>query len=510
MTMTSLVEKPDLVVGVVGTGTMGRGIIQVTAAGGIPVMIYDSKTGAAEDARTFVSTMLQRLAEKQKMTPDDAKAATDRITIAKELKDLAACDIIVEVIVEKLDAKQALFGELEKIVRPDAILASNTSSLSITSIASRCQHPERIGGLHFFNPVPLMKLVEVIGGARTAPWVIENLTNLGKRMTRQPVVVADSPGFLVNHIGRAFVPESLRILDEGIASPSQIDDIMRDAAGFRMGPFQLFDMVGADVAHPVMESLYDQFYQEPMYRPSPTARRLVEAGMLGRKTGAGFYRYQDGNADVPAEPARPAPGEKVAVWLGGMDQNSASTLRTLLTNATIESGEKPSDTALCVIAPIGKDLASAIASEQLDPSRTIAIDPLFGLDKRCTIMTSPATTPRYREAALAMFDAGHPVTVINDSPGFVAQRIAAMIVNVGCTIAQLGISPPADIDLGARLGLGYALGPLELGDRLGPGRVLTILDALYAFYHEPRYRASPWLRRRANLGLSLRAPEQMA
>lgn len=508
--MTSLVEKPDIVVGVVGTGTMGRGIIQVTAAGGMRVIIYDSKAGAADDAKTFVSTMLQRLAEKQKMTPDEAKAAAGRISVAKDLKDLAPCDVVVEVIIEKLDAKQALFADLEKIVRPDAILASNTSSLSITSIASHCKHPERIGGLHFFNPVPLMKLVEVIGGARTAPWVIESLTSLGKRMTRQPVVVADSPGFLVNHIGRAFVPESLRIVDEGIASPSQIDGIMRDAAGFRMGPFQLFDMVGADVAHPVMESLYDQFYQEPMYRPSPTARRLVEAGMLGRKTGAGFYRYQDGNADVPAEPARPSLNGKITVWFGDMDENSAATLRKLLTNAAIESGKKPSDTALCVIAPIGLDIASAIQSAQLDPSRTVAVDTLFGMDKRCTVMTSPATTPHYRDVALAMFDASHPVTMINDSPGFVAQRVAAMIVNVGCAIAQLGISPPADIDLGAKLGLGYALGPLELGDKLGAVRVLQILDALYAFYHEPRYRASPWLRRRANLGLSLRAPEQMA
>ncbi|MBN9602464.1 MAG: 3-hydroxyacyl-CoA dehydrogenase [Afipia felis] len=508
--MASIVEKPDLIVGVVGTGTMGRGIIQVTTAGGMRVIIYDSKTGAADEAKKFVSTMLERLAEKQKMTPDEAKAATDRISVAKELKDLASCDIVVEVIVEKLEAKQTLFSELEKIVRPDAILASNTSSLSITSIASHCKHPERIGGLHFFNPVPLMKLVEVIGGARTAPWVIESLTSLGKRMTRQPVVVADSPGFLVNHIGRAFVPESLRIVDEGIASPAQIDAIMRDAAGFRMGPFQLFDMVGADVAHPVMESLYDQFYQEPMYRPSPTARRLVEAGMLGRKTGAGFYRYQDGTPEVLPEPARPSLKEKVAVWLGDMDENSASMLRKLLTNATIESGKKPGDMALCIVAPIGPDMASAIKLEQLDPSRTVAIDTLFGIDKRCTIMTSPATAPRYRDAALAMFDAAHPVTVINDSPGFVAQRVAAMIVNVGCTIAQLGISPPADIDLGARLGLGYALGPLELGDKLGPARVLQILDALYAFYHEPRYRASPWLRRRAELGLSLRAPEQMA
>jgi len=508
--MASIVEKSDLIVGVAGTGTMGRGIIQVTAAGGMRVIIYDSKAGAADDAKKFVSTMLQRLAEKQKMTPDEATAATDRISVAKDLKDLAACDVVVEVIVEKLEAKQALFSELEKVVRPDAILASNTSSLSITSIASHCRNPERVGGLHFFNPVPLMKLVEVIGGARTAPWVIENLTTLGKRMTRQPVVVADSPGFLVNHIGRAFVPESLRIIDEGIASPSQIDGIMRDAAGFRMGPFQLFDMVGADVAHPVMESLYDQFYQEPMYRPSPTARRLVEAGMLGRKTGAGFYRYQDGNADAAAEPARPSLNERVAVWLGNMDETTTVVLPKLLTNATVENGKKPSDSALCVIAPIGLDMASAIKSAQLDPSRTVAIDTLFGIEKRCTIMTSPATAPHYRDAALAMFDASHPVTVINDSPGFVAQRVAAMIVNVGCTIAQLGISPPADIDLGARLGLGYALGPLELGDKLGPIRVLQILDALYAFYHEPRYRASPWLRRRANLGLSLRAPEHMA
>lgn len=508
--MTIRIDKPDLQVGVVGAGTMGRGIIQVTAAGGMDVKVFDAHPGGAEEARAAVGKMLARLAEKGKMSQDEAAAATGRITPVADLQGLAGCDVVVEVIVEKLDAKKELFAALEAVVAEDAILASNTSSLSITAIAAACKRPERVGGLHFFNPVPLMKLVEVIGGARTAPWVVEALTALGRRMTREPVVVADSPGFLVNHIGRAFMPESLRIQDEGIAAPADIDRILREAVGFRMGPFQLFDMVGADVAHPVMESLYGQFYSEPMYRPSTTSRRLVEAGMLGQKTGGGFYRYENGQADVPAEPPVPeAPSPMPAVWISKAHPDWADALAAALGDAAVSTAAQPGPDDLCIVTPLGTDMATCVNAEGLDPARTVAVDMLFGLSARRTLMISPATAPKYRDAALALLGAGNSkVTLINDSPGFIAQRVVAMIVNVGSAIAQMGISPPADIDLGARLGLGYAKGPLEWGDALGPKRVLEILDALHAFYGEPRYRASPWLRRRAGLGLSLLAPER--
>ncbi|MFG1412940.1 3-hydroxyacyl-CoA dehydrogenase [Xanthobacter sp. VTT E-85241] len=504
------IDKPDLIVGVVGVGTMGRGIVQVAAAGGMDVRLHDARPGAAQEARTSVIGMLQRLAEKGKMTPAEAGAAAGRIHAVETLADLSPCDVVIEVIVEQLEAKKALFAALEEVVAPQAILASNTSSLSITAIAAACTRPERVGGLHFFNPVPLMKLVEVIGGARTAPWVVEALTGLGRRMTREPVVVADSPGFLVNHIGRAYVPESLRILDEGIATASDIDRILREAAGFRMGPFQLFDMVGGDVAHPVMESLYAQFYQEPMYRPSPTARRMVEAGMLGQKTGAGFYRYDNGQAQMPDEPApAPRPDPMPAVWISPAYPQFAATLRDALGEVPVNAALRPAPDDLCLVTPLGADMATTIAVEGLDPARTVAVDMLFGLDRRRSVMISPATAPRYRDSALSALGVGAPVTLLNDSPGFVAQRVVAMIVNVGCAIAQMGISPPSDIDLGARLGLGYVRGPLEWGDLIGPARVLEILDRLHAFYGEPRYRASGWLRRRAGFGLSLLAPERV-
>ena len=213
--------------------------------------------------------------------------------------ELAPCDLVVEAIVEDLSAKQRLFADLEQIVRADAVLATNTSSLSVSAIAAACARPERVAGYHFFNPVPLMKLVEVIPGQHTAEPVVAALQELALRMGHRPVRATNSPGFLVNHAGRGYGTEALRILAEGVATPVEIDRILREAAGFRMGPFELFDLVGIDVAHAVMESIYRQFYDEPRFRPQPLIRRYVDAGLLGRKSGAGFYRYVDGRQEIP-------------------------------------------------------------------------------------------------------------------------------------------------------------------------------------------------------------------
>ncbi len=397
------------------------------------------------------------------------------------------------------------------ICGPDTILASNTSSLPITAIAARCKTPERVAGLHFFNPVPLMKLVEVIPGLKTRPDVVDRLVAAARMMTREPVVCTDSPGFIVNHIGRAYVPEAGRIVTEGIASHDEIDRIMTATVGMRMGPFQLLDLVGADVSVAVMESLYGQFYQEPMYAPQPLLRSRVDGGAYGQKTGGGWYAYKDGKRIDPAP--RPAPAARPKIGLGVAEpepcRSAAAVDRAVREiRHTGRDWRKPSAEALIVITPIGYDVTTAVSELKLDGSRTVGVDVLFGLEGPRTLMVTPATSAAMRDAAHGLLAAdGGGVVVINDSPGFVAQRIVAHIINVACQIAQRAVASPADIDKGAKLGLAYPHGPLAWGDKIGPGRVLFILERLVAFYGEPRYRPSPWLKRRAALGLSLLAPE---
>ena len=493
---------------IVGTGAMGRGIAQIAAAAGLEVWLYDSRPGAAEEARDFVAAMLGRLVEKGKMTAQALAAASGRMRVAGSLADLARADVVIEAIVEDLETKRALFRELENIF-PDVVLATNTSSLSVTAIAAGCRRPERIAGFHFFNPVPLMKLVEVIGGGLTDPSVLDLLCALARRLGHQPVRAADTPGFLVNHAGRGYGTEALRILGEGIAEPVDIDRILREAAGFRMGPFELLDLTGLDVSHPVMESIYEQYYQEPRYRPSPIARNRVAAGLIGKKVGRGFYDYKGGNQVAPQE--SPAPTQRPeSVWIGETDERSRSALVAVARAAKValEDTPRPSKAALCLVAPLGEDTTAAAVAQDLDPTRAVAVDTFLGLERRRTLMTTPVTAPSTIAAAHGLLAAdGTPVTVIRDSPGFVAQRVLANIVNIACDIAQQRIATPADIDRAVTLGLAYPQGPLAWGDALGPARVLSILEALLRLYGDPRYRPSPWLRRRAALGVSLLTPE---
>ncbi|HZV04660.1 MAG TPA: 3-hydroxyacyl-CoA dehydrogenase family protein [Gemmataceae bacterium] len=363
----------------------------------------------------------------------------------------------------------------------------------------------RVAGFHFFNPVPLMKVVEVIAGVRTDQTTVEGLCDLASQMGHRPIRVADSPGFLVNHAGRALATEGLRIVQEGIATVADIDRVMCEAAGFPMGPFELFDLTGMDVSAAVLEQIYAQFHHDPRFRPSYLARRQVDAGLFGRKTERGWYRYEDGALCSLAEAPMPA-AEPRPVWLGPVRTGDGEWLRKIVEVAgwPVDCAAEPSPSSLCVIAPLGADATTSTVRLRVDPSRTIAIDALSGRGERRTIMPTPVTAPNFREAASALFSAdGSRVTVIHDSPGFIAQRIIAMIVNTGCDIAQQKIAAPADIDAAVRLGLGYAKGPLELGDAWGARTILTILEEMYAFYGDPRYRPSPWLRRRALLNVSL-------
>ena len=498
-------------IGVVGSGAMGRGIAQIAAVAGATVRLFDANPQALAAARSFLADTLGSLVTKGRMTREAADAAIARVVPVDGAAALADCDLVVEAIVERLDAKQALFAQLETIVRADAILASNTSSLSITAIAAGCRAPHRVAGWHFFNPVPLMKLVEVIAGARTAPAACDALTALSRRLGHTPVTARDTPGFIVNHAGRAFGTEALRLLHENVASIPTIDRILREQAGFRLGPFELMDLTGLDVSHPVMESIYRQYYEEPRYRPSVLAAQRVAAGLLGRKTREGFYDYREGAAAeaAPNPPEPPAPDARPAsVWVSRAHArgHAAATALIAALGARLEETAQPSADALIVVTPYGEDATTAAVSQGLDATRTVALDTLLPLQgaKRRTLMVTPVTAAAVREAAHGLFAAdGVPVSVIADSAGFVAQRVIAMIVSIGCDIAQQAIASPSDVDLAVKLGLGYPHGPLEFGDHLGPATVLEILGNLQRVTGDPRYRPGPWLARRAMLGVSL-------
>lgn len=489
---------------------MGRGIAQVAAQAGYRVFLFDARPGGADQARDAIADQLRKMAEKGKLKDAAADQAIALLQPVDALAGFAACGLVVEAIVEDLDAKRELFRALESAVAPECVLATNTSSLSVTAIAAACARPGRVAGLHFFSPVPLMKIVEVIDGVRTEAAVIAQLMDFAKRVGHLPVRAKDTPGFLVNHAGRGYGTEALRVLSEGVAGYETVDDIMRDAAGFRLGPFELLDLTGLDVSQPVMESIYHQFHEEPRFRPTPLLVQRRAAGLLGRKSGEGFYRYTDGKRTPPAPATKRGALPAERIWVSSRDPESRARVASLLqaAGASLDEGGVAHEDALCVVLPWAHDATGATLAENLDPTRTVALDAHFGLATRRTLMATPVTAAKWRDVAAAVFSAdGVPVSMIRDSVGFVAPRVICHIVNVACDIAQQRIATPEDIDRAVTLGLGYRLGPLAMGDALGAPRVLELLDGLLAFYGDPRYRASPWLRRRAQLGLPLATPE---
>ncbi|PZX15102.1 3-hydroxybutyryl-CoA dehydrogenase [Palleronia aestuarii] len=497
------------IIGVIGAGTMGRGIAQLFAQSGREVRLFDRDADAAGQAVSFVSNMLRRRAEKGEATSDEVEAAIARIAIVPDLAAMEGADLVIEAVAERLEIKQDLFTELEGIVAGDAILATNTSSLMVTAIASSCARPERVAGYHFFNPVPLMKLVEVVRGERTDPALVERLAALTRDVGHHPVITADTPGFVVNHAGRALYTEGLQLLQDGVAGVSEIDTLMREMAGFRMGPFELFDLTGIDVSGPVIESVHAQYFFDPRYRSSPIVRRRIAAGLHGRKTGEGFYAYDGQKIRRPAEEVVADAPLPEGVFVDGDDRDLVALVEKL--GARIDEGATPAPHSLIVTAPLGSDVAEICAARGYPSDRTIGVETFFGLggERRCLAAPVGASAAT-RASARALFARdGARVSMVNDSVALVVQRIVAVIVNLGCEIAQQRVADPEDIDLAVRIGLGYPNGPLALGDRLGPARVLAVLEGLQGLSGDPRYRPSGWLRRRARLGLSLRTPDRV-
>ncbi len=494
-------------VGLVGAGAMGRGIAQIAAQGGCQVLLFDAQSGAADTARAAVQEQWQRLLSKGRISEEQLQAWSARLQPVADMAALKDCTLVVEAIVERLDIKQAVFAQLEAVVAPDAVLVSNTSSLSVTQIAAGLQRPARFAGLHFFNPVPLMKVVEVIAGLKTDPALCDALAQAVRQWGHQPVQAQDTPGFIVNHAGRGYNTEALRIVGEGIADFATIDRILRDQAGFRLGPFELMDLTALDVSHPVMEAIYRQYYDEPRYRPSVITAQRLAGGVVGKKAGQGFYRYDNGRAQVPPEPPVPDVAVLPPVWVSPQATRRAALCALLHTlGAELETQATPSAQALIVVAPLGLDVSAAAVAEHLDATRTVGIDLLIDdcATQRRVLATNPATRADMRAAAHALFARdGKAVSVVRDSGGFVTQRVLATIVNIAADICQQRICTPQDLETAVTLGLGYPQGPLALGECWGAERVLQVLDNLQTVYGDPRYRPSPWLRRRALLGLSL-------
>lgn len=493
------------VIGVVGAGAMGQGIAQIALVAGLQVKLFDVDEAARQGAADQIAARLDRLVEKQRLTADAAMAAKSNLSLINGLDALSDADAVVEAVTENLAVKRTIFGELEGVVGPDCLLASNTSSIPIARIAAGTTRPHRIAGMHFFNPVPLMALVELIEARETAPQTIDALADLAHRLGRTPVRVKDTPGFLVNLGGRAYVTEALHIVQEGVATPAQIDAVMRDCCGYRMGPFELMDLTGIDVNFPVTEIIHQGFFGDPRLRSTTDHRSLLDAGRFGRKTGVGFFTYQNGKPVEQAVDIAPvaAPPEKI-VLLADDPELSDLALAAGIEILPADDGESPIVTAL----PRGRDATQAAFDTGIDPARLVAVDTEFDTSKRLVVMVPPgADFDNLQRVAAWLRSTGVAVTAIQDSPGFIAQRIQAMVGNLGCEIAQRGLASPADIDTAMKLGLNYPMGPLELVDEMGPGRVYDMLTRMQQITGDDRYRPSLWLRRRALLGLSARTPD---
>ncbi len=489
------IDSADYVVGVVGAGAMGQGIIQVAVQGGMRTLILDARPGGAEDAYKVIAGRINRLAEKGRIGEQDATAAISRMEIADDFSALAPCDTVIEAIFEEIEVKRETFAQIEAVVSPGCLIASNTSSIPISSIARACARRNRIAGLHFFNPVPLMKLVEVIRAAETSDATVEALSELGRRMGRTPVTVKDSPGFLVNMGGRGYTTEGLRIAHESVATPAQIDAIMRDCCHFRMGPFELMDLTGIDVNYPVSMIVYDGYLQDPRIKTAPNHKAMADAGLYGRKTGQGWFAYENGKPlDRPSADYSTNAAAAVTVRLAEPD--------AVLEAFCDEIGLQIGDTGPTLAAPIGEDATHVALRTGMAHQVLVCLDLTGDTSKRVTLMTAPGADGQVLDmVAAAIIASGRSVTAIGDSPGFVAQRLCAMIANLACYMAEIGLASPADIDMAMQLALNYPLGPLALAEDMGAQNTLRILEQLQAITGEDRYRPTMWLKRRALLGL---------
>jgi 3-hydroxybutyryl-CoA dehydrogenase len=518
------------IVGVVGAGTMGAGIAQVAALAGHPVVVHDVQPAAAENAVRTAADGIRRMAKREAITPELADLAVPRLTAANGVADLSGCEVVIEAIAEDFAAKQALLRELEAVVGEDTVIATNTSSLSVTALAGALARPERLVGLHFFNPAYRMKLVEVVHGERSGPAYVELATNLMRSWGKTPVRCASTPGFIVNRVARPFYGEAQRLVEEGAADPATIDAILREAGGFPLGPFELSDLVGQDVNLAVATSVWRQTFHDPRYAPTVWQQRLVDAGHLGRKTGRGVYGYDPSGGHAAATVALdPVSGQPAAPWTSprhlapryAVYHDGWTVMEPLLTRARDGGvrvlGEQPDDEDAwdddgCadhggLRLPSGGRLVETVGETAASVGNDVVVLDWAGDPETATrvaIAGSPGVRPETMAQAIGFLQAaGAAVSVVDDVPGLVVARTVAMLVNEAADVVRRGEASARDVDVAMRLGTGYPRGPLEWGDAVGAVCVTWVLRALHEAVPTGRYRVGRGLELAAERGVQL-------
>jgi len=517
--MTAPPVPPDAPVGVVGAGTMGAGIAEVAARAGHPVTLVDVVPGAAQAAIEKTLGRLRRDVEKDRLTQAEADEVAGLLRAGDSVEDLAGSRIAVEAVVERLEVKTDLLGRLEELLGPDAVLATNTSSLSVTAVAAGLRHPGRVVGMHFFNPAQRMRLVEVVRGDATDEAVVEATCELARAWGKTPVVCTSTPGFIVNRVARPYYGEAQRLVEERVASPATVDAVLREAGGFPMGPFELTDLVGQDVNLAVSTSVWQQTFGDQRYAPTVFQQRLVDGGRLGRKTGRGVFGYPDGkasDADPVTEPRRGAPASVELVIEG--EYRGFSVMAPFLDRiaaAGVRLEEVPADEETGSDAGIRLPGGAMLLEQQGDSATgswgeggaVILLD--WAHDPatctRVALSPSPDTPEESLYAAVGLCQAaGAAVSLLADSPGGVVARTVAMLVNEAVELVTRGEASAEDVDVAMLLGTGYPSGPLEWGDRLGALTVATVLDRLHDAFPTGRYRAAAALARSVRAGVNLR------
>jgi 3-hydroxybutyryl-CoA dehydrogenase len=506
------------VIGVIGAGTMGAGIAQLACRAGARTLLHDPIPPALERGAKHVVEGLQKEAAKGRLSAEDAQAASARLETVDSLEGLAPCELVIEAAPERLQIKHELYSRLSEIVGAECVLATNTSSLPVTAVAATASHPERVVGMHFFNPAPAMRLVEVIAGMRSGEAALTTATATGEAMGKTVIRASDGPGFLVNRCNRPFGLEALRLLGEQIADVETIDRIVRLEGGFRMGPFELSDLVGVDTGFDVARSFYELGFGEPRWRPSPIQARMVAAGLHGRKSGRGYYDYsgeqphRPEDAEPPAPQSAPSDGEGLVVICG--EGVLADELRAQATAAGYEV-RGPQDAqrelpALIVECGLGEeqdtprggprvvlcDSGSLATLDPGGPSVGFHVLPPFAQAKLVELTRSEHSSPAAVARAERFFAAlGKHTVWVGDAPGLVLGRIVCQIINESAFALGEGVGSAQDIDTGMTLGLNHPRGPLAWADEIGLDHVLTVLEALCDEYREERYRPAPLLRR---------------
>ena len=507
MTQTNLFRNRP--VAVIGAGVMGIGIVQVALLAGHPVHLYDVRDGAAAAAAAQLEATLAKLADKGKLTPEDVAAARGRLSVASSLEELRDAALVIEAIVENLGVKQALMRDLEAIVPHDCVLASNTSSLSITAVARGLALPGRVVGMHFFNPVPLMRLVEVVSGLATEPAVADAIAMLAADWGKTAVHARSTPGFIVNRIARPFYAETLALLQEQAATPAVLDACVR-GAGFRMGPCELMDLIGHDTNFAVTQSVYEANFFDKRYQPSLVQREMVDGGLLGRKSGRGFFRYPEGGGKTEEGAIEALPMPALPLVLHGGDAIAdllASRLAASGLGFTRESADAGSQTRLaigegwlmCTDGRCAAERAHALGVADValfdwpvGPAGAGSTTPVVPLAWSVAAQASAEFAARAAEVLRAL---GWLPQRLADVPGLVVARTIAMLVNEASDAVEQGVCDAAGADAAMTLGVNYPAGPFAWLAQFGAPATVRLLDALDASCRGERYRVSPRLRR---------------